>query len=76
MWSLLGLALVSVCCTILSAGALASPARAPRPRQQVGPDEQRQVREALREELRPVALKNCTIKRFGSANDGGYIHTE
>lgn len=24
-------------------------------------------------ELQPVALKNCTLERFGSANDGGYL---
>ena len=34
---------------------------------------QRKVREQLRDELKPVALKNCTIQRFGSANDGGYL---
>jgi hypothetical protein len=33
----------------------------------------RQVREELLRELRPVALKNCTITRVGSANDGGYL---
>ncbi|MCM3879415.1 MAG: hypothetical protein ND807_04825 [Vicinamibacterales bacterium] len=33
----------------------------------------RDARVALLEELRPVALKNCTIKRVGSPNDGGYL---
>src|SRR5919204_6177103 len=33
----------------------------------------RQYREQLLAELRPVALKNCTLRRFGSANDGGYL---
>jgi hypothetical protein len=37
---------------------------------------QRQIRQALLEELRPVALKNCTLKRFGSAYDGGYLMCE
>src|SRR5438128_5868584 len=32
----------------------------------------RKLREAILAELQPVALKNCTLKRFGSANDGGY----
>ena len=32
----------------------------------------RRLREAILAELQPVALKNCTFKRFGSANDGGY----
>jgi hypothetical protein len=36
----------------------------------------RKVREAILAELQPVALKNCTFKRFGSANDGGYIMCE
>jgi hypothetical protein len=27
-------------------------------------------------ELRPVVLQNCTLKRFGSANDGGYLMCE
>jgi len=33
----------------------------------------RKLREAILAELQPVALKNCTLKRFGSANDGGYL---
>jgi hypothetical protein len=36
----------------------------------------RQLRETILAELRPVALKNCTLKRFGSANDGGYLMCE
>src|SRR5437870_11419690 len=36
----------------------------------------RKLREAILAELRPVALKNCTLKRFGSANDGGYLMCE
>jgi hypothetical protein len=30
-------------------------------------------RQALLEELQPVALANCELKRFGEANDGGYL---
>jgi hypothetical protein len=33
----------------------------------------REVRQNLLEELRPVALKNWTLERIGSANDGGYL---
>ena len=33
----------------------------------------REVRVQLLEELRPVVLQNCTLERFGSANDGGYL---
>lgn len=38
-------------------------------------DEQspRAVRQALLAELKPVSLTNCTFKRFGSPNDGGYV---
>jgi hypothetical protein len=36
----------------------------------------RKLREEILAELQPVALKNCTLKRFGSANDGGYLMCE
>ncbi len=36
----------------------------------------RRLREAILAELQPVALKNCTLKRFGSPNDGGYLMCE
>ena len=36
----------------------------------------RELREAVLAELQPVALKNCTLKRFGSASDGGYLMCE
>src|ERR1043166_1799756 len=36
----------------------------------------RELREAILAELQPVALKNCTFRRFGSANDGGYVMCE
>jgi hypothetical protein len=36
----------------------------------------RKLREAILAELQPVALKNCTLKRFGSAYDGGYLMCE
>jgi hypothetical protein len=34
------------------------------------------IRQALFDTLRPLALRNCTLKRFGSANDGGYLLCE
>ena len=37
---------------------------------------QRQLRETILAELQPVTLRNCTLKRFGSANDGGYLMCE
>jgi hypothetical protein len=37
---------------------------------------ERKLREAILAELQPVTLKNCTFKRFGSANDGGYLMCE
>jgi hypothetical protein len=36
----------------------------------------RQIRSQLLMELRPVALKNCTFRRFGGPNDGGYLMCE
>jgi len=33
----------------------------------------RQIRQKLLMELRPVTLENCTMKRVGSSNDGGYL---
>jgi hypothetical protein len=36
----------------------------------------RRLREAILAELQPVVLQNCTLKRFGSANDGGYLMCE
>jgi hypothetical protein len=32
-----------------------------------------QLRQALYDLLRPVALANCQLQRFGEANDGGYL---
>ena len=34
------------------------------------------ARQALAAELQPVTLKNCTLRRYGSANDGGYLMCE
>jgi hypothetical protein len=36
----------------------------------------RQIRQQLLMELRPIALKNCMFRRFGSPNDGGYLMCE
>lgn len=33
----------------------------------------RQIREALFAAFTPVHLTNCTLQRFGNANDGGYV---
>jgi len=62
-------------CAVLSLVALASSACQSPPASPV-PPEPRQIRQALLDELRPVTLKNCTLKRFGSANDGGYLMCE
>lgn len=39
-------------------------------------DTERQIPEALLEELRPVSLRNCTLARFWSTYDGGYLLCE
>ena len=33
----------------------------------------RHIREALYAAFTPVRITNCTLKRFGNANDGGYL---
>jgi hypothetical protein len=33
----------------------------------------REVREALYAAIRPIRLANCTLERFGSPHDGGYV---
>jgi hypothetical protein len=38
--------------------------------------QRRAIRAAMLEELTPVALKNCTLKRYGGPNDGGYLMCE
>src|SRR5262245_40480986 len=35
-----------------------------------------EIRQALWQQIVPVALRNCALKRFGSANDGGYLMCE
>lgn len=35
--------------------------------------DERKTRQALFDALKPVTLQNCVMKRFGSANDGGYV---
>jgi hypothetical protein len=37
------------------------------------PVEMVRLRKALHAELQPIALTNCGLKRFGEANDGGYL---
>jgi hypothetical protein len=39
-------------------------------------EQQRRTREVLFNEIRPVALANCSLKRFGSRYDGGYLMCE
>jgi len=34
------------------------------------------IRQALLRELQPVKLSNCTMRRYGSQNDGGYLMCE
>jgi hypothetical protein len=36
-------------------------------------DVARSARQSVLEELQPVVLQNCELKRFGSTNDGGYL---
>jgi hypothetical protein len=58
-----------------AAAPTAAPAPAPAPAL-VWPAFSPEVRQALAAELQPVTLKNCTLRRYGSANDGGYLMCE
>ena len=40
------------------------------------PAEPAGIRAQLLKELRPVTLKNCTLKRYGGPHDGGYLMCE
>jgi hypothetical protein len=60
-WTVLGLALVAAVSIHLWRSSPLNRWRAYR------------TRVAMAEELQPVALENCTLKRFGSVNDGGYL---
>ena len=33
----------------------------------------KEIRQQLFAEIQPIALKNCTLERFGTRNDGGYL---
>lgn len=33
----------------------------------------KEIRQQLFNEVQPIALKNCTLERFGARNDGGYL---
>ncbi len=61
---------IGIAAIVASIGCAAS---APAP---ASPPHEQTVPEAIYEELQPVALKNCTLKRFGSRNDGGYLMCE
>ena len=56
-----------VALTVLAAGGLLAARRL------TAKPKAREVRQALWDELRPVALKNCDLQRFGSKHDGGYL---
>jgi hypothetical protein len=67
-----------------TAGQLPSPLNAPdnpglpdcQPEIPDRADRARRQRQQLLDELRPVALENCTLARFGSEDDGGYLMCE
>jgi hypothetical protein len=70
--------------TLLTAIIFIACQAAPRPVQQQSPEvraaievkERQKARQAWLDELRPVTLSNCSFKRFGSKNDGGYVMCE
>ena len=79
MWRLTSLVLLTVATSACRPARLGPTAGAPAPAGATTArttDEHRSVREALLNEIRPIALKNCTVKRFGSVSDGGYLMCE
>jgi hypothetical protein len=80
LFSILLPAAFILACAVTNASAQSDPG-GPQPStqaQQQAPEltDARKNREALWNEIRPVALKNCTFRRFGSAYDGGYLMCE
>lgn len=74
-----GVALVLIQCLLFGAAACSSPSpepiatrREPLPPSLPAADDAL-IRTRLLEELRTVSLKNCTLKRYGGTNDGGYL---
>jgi hypothetical protein len=61
---------------LLAVGALVAWQRSRPASPSDDPIASRNVRQALLEELRPVVLENCTLRRFGDTNDGGYLICE
>jgi hypothetical protein len=53
-----------------------TPAPTPPKEEPYWPPTSRAVQQALLDELETVSLKNCTLKRYGSPNDGGYLMCE
>lgn len=71
-----GIALFALLTVVACNSAAPSPAQPLRPMAPRTTDEARPIRQVILEELRPVALKNCALKRYGSMNDGGYLLCE
>ena len=73
------LPLAALACAALIASSCAQPAPPPQPAAEPvldWPTFSPAARQALASELQPVTLKNCTLRRYGSANDGGYLMCE
>ncbi len=65
---------------VLLAGCKGAPRQVqqqpPEARASIDDLERQNARQAWLNELRPVTLTNCSFKRFGSKNDGGYVMCE
>lgn len=68
---LVAVTLISTALILFAATAARSRPSASDTRESIPPE--RQVRSQLFDELRPVALANCTLERFGEPFDGGYL---
>lgn len=80
---LLLLLFAAMLCGTAACSSRSSPAPAPPPAETLEPLptpwpplERAGVRAQLLKELRTVTLENCTLKRYGGPNDGGYLMCE
>jgi hypothetical protein len=58
---------------VVVAAFMVTRGRTPTEEEPLWPPTPHAVQQALLDELKPVSLKNCTLKRYGSPHDGGYL---
>jgi hypothetical protein len=64
---------IAIALVVVGGGAARVEQRDARAQPPVTSETTSRTRQALWDELRPVTLANCSFKRFGGGNDGGYV---